>query len=374
MTELDLAELAVLWPRLETALGRDTAGPSAAPSGGSGGSNGSPAVIDIDTRDVMTLIEVGVHDLESQAIRLLNITPADRVLTLIRAHIAAHEQRRASSRAVLIKLRQAVRYRPELPEGLGPKHEPLTDAHRLAARAAIETIIQANEAIETARRRIERVQYRRSTLGVIEALPLWYAQLRDRNQPLAEHITEDARRWRRDARRVLRLRTAETPIGWNCPHHRGEPAELLRDGNEATLSAAVIAGTQPHQAAPLTWRNAESVHCPSCRQKWVGVEQLWALMQMINRVELEEYMTEQLANALDDQHLATTLLQCTACGGISSTEAWHTAALAERQQQEGDQATAEDLAELAAHDVCPRCKQVLDARAVEVAGVAVALP
>lgn len=274
-TELELRELIALWPRLEAALARDGAGPSAAPSGGGGGpAAGSPAVIDLDTERVRTLIALGVHEVEAEAIRILNITPPDKVIARLRAQLVVVQQRRADARAVLLKLRRLDRR--------------LTVDEHITAVTASADVYEARQAIAELQARLARVDYRRSTLGVLEKLPLWYAQLRDRDQPLAKNIAKDVQRWRRDARSVLRLQTREQPIGWTCPNHRDAPAELVRDRDEATLDPAVIAGRAPADgAAPLVWRRAESVHCPTCKTKWVGVEQMRVLMRMIDKAETE---------------------------------------------------------------------------------------
>lgn len=203
-TELDLAELAVLWPCLDAALARDTAGPSAEPTGSTGAVGaGSAAVLNLDVQHAQVEIAGGVARIEAEAQRLLNLTPA-----------------------------------------------------------------------------------RRTTLAVIEAMPDWYRQLRDRGQPLANHIRDDVPRWLRHARSVLRLRTREQPLGRMCPHHRDHPAELLREADEAVLSDAVRAGRQPPPGtAPLTWRRAESVRCPRCKLRWSGITELRVLMRMIEQAD-----------------------------------------------------------------------------------------
>jgi hypothetical protein len=275
-TELELRELIALWPRLEAALARDGAGPSAAPSGGGGGgpAAGSPAVIDLDTERVRTLIALGVHEVEAEAIRILNITPPDKVIARLRAQLVVAQQRRNNARAVLLKLRRLDRR--------------LTVDEHITAVTASAAVYEARKAIAELTARVARVQYRCSTLGVLEKMPTWYALLRDREQPLAEHIAKDVQRWRRDARSVLRLQTREQSIGWTCPNHRDAPAELVRDRDEATLDPAVIAGRRlTDGTAPLVWRRAESVHCPTCKTKWVGVEQMRVLMRMIDKAEAE---------------------------------------------------------------------------------------
>lgn len=199
-TQLDLAELAVLWPRLEAALGRDGAGPSSESERSSGPDPlGSPAVINLDVQQARAEIAVGVAEIEAEV---------ERLLKLDRRH--------------------------------------------------------------------------RSTQAIIEALPDWYQQLRDRNQPLAKHIADDVIRWSRVARTALRLRTVEYRIGWLCPNHRDRPAELVKDADEATLHPSIIAGREPPGGfPPLTWRYAESVHCPRCKERWAGIAQLRTLMRMI---------------------------------------------------------------------------------------------
>jgi hypothetical protein len=378
-TELELRELVALWPRLEAALARDGAGPSAAPSGGGGGgpAAGSPAVIDLDTERVRTLIALGVHEVEAEAIRILNITPPDKVIARLRAQLVVAQQRRNTARAVLLKLRRLDRR--------------LTVDEHITAVTASADVYEARKAIAELTARVARVQYRCSTLGVLEKMPTWYALLRDREQPLAEHIAKDVRRWRRDARSVLRLQTREQSIGWTCPNHRDAPAVLVRDRDEATLDPAVIAGRRlADGTAPLVWRRAETVHCPTCKTKWVGVEQMRILMRMIDRVELEEYMTEQLTKALEDEHLKILLWLCGECGKASSRDAWSTALWAERDRRRaGKGISAEELAEyeaegstskfgLADREVCPRCGFVHadnDGPGIEeVPGVAVALP
>lgn len=202
--ELDLAELAVLWPRLAAALARDAAGPSAEPTGSTSAVGaGSASVLNLDVQHVQVEIATGVARVEAEAVRIL----------------------------------------------------------RLAAA-------------------------RRDTLVVIEAMPGWYVQLKAREQPLARHIADDAQLWLRQARGVLRLRTREQPLGWLCPHHRDRPTELLRDADEATLDPAVLAGRQPPPGTPpLTWRRAESVHCPRCKQRWSGIAELRVLMRMIEQAD-----------------------------------------------------------------------------------------
>lgn len=387
--ELDLRELAVLWPRLEAALARDGAGPSAAPSGSSSVRAGSPAVIDLDTERVMTLIELGVHELEAEAIRLLNITPAEKVLAAQRAELASLVDQRRAARAELGLVRTMVTRRRREAIAIRGRAWPVvaTEYEQELAGAAIAAIAKANVESRRLAVRIARVEYRRSVEGVLEQLPVWYARLRDRKQPLAANIAKDVARWRRDARSVLRLRTREVPLGYACPHHRDEPAQLVRDRDEATLDDAILAG---RATGALKWRFAESVHCPHCDTKWVGVEQLRVLMLMIERVELEEYMTEALNAALDDEHMAIALWRCGECGKTSSRDAWQREWWAERSRRiAGQGIAAEQLAEYQAEgtaskyglderDVCPRCKYVhaddegpgID----EIDGVAVALP
>lgn len=205
--QLDLAELAILWPRLAAALARDTAGPSAEPTGSSAAVGaGSAAVLNLDVQDVQVEIATGVAKIEAEVVRLLRLEQAKR----------------------------------------------------------------------------------RSTLQVIEAMPDWYAQLRDRTQPLAAHIADDAKVWLRQARSVLRLRTREEPLGWKCPHHRDRPTELRRDADEAQLHAAVLAGRPtPPGHAPLTWKRAESVYCPRCKERWSGIAELRVLMRMIEQANAE---------------------------------------------------------------------------------------
>jgi hypothetical protein len=134
----------------------------------------------------------------------------------------------------------------------------------------------------------------RSTAGIIAAMPDWYVQLRNRNQPLAGPIKSDATSWLRTARSALRLRTYEEPIGWRCPDHRRDhPTELRREADEARLSSAVLAGRVPAldkvSGLPiepaLSWQHSESVFCPKCGRRWSGVAELRVLMRMIEQVE-----------------------------------------------------------------------------------------
>lgn len=277
-TELELAELSVLWPRLEEAVARDTAGPSAAPSGGGSGSRHSRSVIDVDTEDVRVIIATGVRRVEVETVRLLNITPAWRAVAGLRAQIQAHAQRRATAKATAQRI-----------AGRTQGRRATVDEH-VSVLDAVLTVVHADAAIESLLGRVARVQYRNSTAGVVELLPTWYAAMRDRELPYAQKVADEVRRWHRDARRVLGLRTREVSIGWHCPHHRDAPATLVRPADEAVLSPAITAGSHPRSDPPLRWRRYEKAFCPGCGQSWSGVEQLRVLMRMIDQVEEDEAM------------------------------------------------------------------------------------
>jgi hypothetical protein len=207
-TVLDLDQLAVLWPRLEAALARDTAGPSAEHGrSGNGGGEGSAAVLNLDVVQAVVEISTGAQAIAAEVVRILNLDSKQT----------------------------------------------------------------------------------RTTGALIEAMPDWYVQLRNRDQPVAKHIKDDATRWLRQARIVLRLRTHEAGLGRLCPEHRDtHPTELRREADEATLSPAVLAGRQqpigstglPLEAG-LTWKRSESVYCPKCKKRWDGVVELRVLMRMI---------------------------------------------------------------------------------------------
>lgn len=211
-TVLDLDELAVLWPHLDAALARDTAGPSAEMGrAGGGGGKGSPAVLNLDVEQAQVEITVGVQAIAAEVVRLLKL---DR-------------------------------------------------------------------------------DKARSTGAIIAALPDWYVQLRNRNQPLAGHIRSDVKTWLRTARSALRLRTYEAPLGWRCPDHRDRPTELRREADEARLSSTVLAGRKqqidkttgrPLEPA-LTWQHSESVFCPHCKKRWSGLAELRMLMRLIDHAD-----------------------------------------------------------------------------------------
>ena len=290
-TELDLRELGVLWSRLEEALQRDGVAPTAG-GGGGGGSSGksAPPPLDLDTQRAMVLIETELRDLEAEAIRILNIRPATAVLAELRRDrtrlLAASADAALNLMAMRGHRRTAVSLcHRDRPHVHGCRHQEL-------ARAEAEAL-RARNAIRDHDARIRRVEHRRTVAGLLELLPAWYVQLRDRKQPLARHLGQSTRRCLGHARDALRLQTREERIGWPCPHHRDEPAELVRDRDEARLSESVLAGrAQAVGEAPLTWKRAESVHCPKCKERWAGVEQLRVLMRMIEEADQARESTD----------------------------------------------------------------------------------
>lgn len=283
-TVLDLDQLAVLWPRLESALARDTAGPSSEHGrSGNHGGEGSAAVINIDVQRAMVEIAVGVDKIAAEVEALLNLDrrwrpSVRRYLAAIAAlgragadvDVAQAEVDRLVRNGLLTKARHLMHVRAELDDTV--------------------RILRRREAVVRQAKRNVRLNW---TSDVIAAMPDWYVQLRNRNQPLADHIKADAKTWLRQARTVLRLRTHETGIGRLCPDHRERPTELRREADEATLPVAVLAGRSqsidkasglPIEAA-LTWRRSDAVYCPTCKRRWSGVTELRVLMLMIETAD-----------------------------------------------------------------------------------------
>lgn len=376
-TEADLRELAVVFPRLEAALGSDGAGPSDPGAGGGrgGGSKSAPLLIDLDTNQARTLIESGAQQLAAEVRKLLNMQAPTAVLYRLRAQLRA-ELRQADAehageiRATAVAVVDAARH-------LDPAD--LSPVQRLVIEDALATIIAINARLRPLRELAGRIaliepqiEHRASTLGVLEAMPAWYAQLRSRHHPLADRIARQTRSWRHAAREALNLQTREQPLGYQCPHHPDEPTELVRDRDEAVLSPAVLAGSHPRWAPPLEWRRAQSVHCPHCKTRWNGAAQLRTLMLMIEQARTEDLvdgMTEAIAAAIDDEHLAVVLYRCNSCGGVSSRDAWAAAWNNARL----DAGVELEHAEITG--VCPRCGHVHQVDELEqLAGVAVVRP
>lgn len=245
-TELDLAELSILWPQLEEALARDAAGPSAASTGSGGGGAGSPAVINLDVEQARAELATGIERIAAEAERILN-----------------------------------------LGRGWRPSLKPVRDAEEQLAKARL-LVERAAAAVDHAKEEARR----RWTQDALDQMGIWYVQLRNRQQPLADHITADVQRWHRVARKALRLRSAEQPLDWRCPHHRDEPTELIREADEAILSDRLLSGRGQRLGddgkpieAPLTWRRADSVYCPRCKKRWAGMTELRVLMRMIEQAD-----------------------------------------------------------------------------------------
>lgn len=304
-TVLDLDELAVLWPRLEYAVARDTAGPSA--EHGRSGTRSADGwsskvaaadnaadfaaivkaakrqVINVDVERARAEITTGVDRIAAEAEALLNLDrhwrpSVRRYLVAIAAlgragddvDVAQAEVERLVRNGMLTKVNHIMRARAQLDEAV--------------------RVLRRREAVVRQAKRNVRINW---TSDVLVALPDWYVQLRNRNQPLAGHIRADAKTWLRQARTVLRLRTHEAGIGRLCPDHRDRPTELRREADEATLPVAVLAGRRqpidkasglPIDAA-LTWERSDAVYCPTCKRRWSGITELRVLMLMIETAD-----------------------------------------------------------------------------------------
>lgn len=278
-------ELIALWPRLEAGLARDGAGPSAAPSGSGGaGGNGSPAVADLDTVSIIARIERGVRELEGEALALLSLPSPKETAAALAASGERITARRRHHAAMLDGLQSHVRAQRDLVDAgdVAPDDlNDLLDRARPRGQQLLAALAAGDAAIARHSDRTIDINARATVVGTLAQLPVWHELLAAREQPLAQHIADDVHRWRRQARAALGLSTRDVALGYTCPHHRDQPAELILDRDEAHLSDDLL----EHGRGALVWRYAQSVHCPHCKKSWTGLADLRALMREIDAAE-----------------------------------------------------------------------------------------
>lgn len=92
----------------------------------------------------------------------------------------------------------------------------------------------------------------------LRALPRLASRLHDLAQIAAERrIEADIARWTRTVKFALGLRTRDTPIGWDCPHH-DEPCQLAAVGAEGFI----------RDDGTVHWEHAATIWCSLCGASW----------------------------------------------------------------------------------------------------------
>ena len=107
---------------------------------------------------------------------------------------------------------------------------------------------------------------RRPALTCLRAIP----RLHDRFTSLhwkshAEALDNDVRRWTRMTKLALGLRTADMPIGWDCPLH-DEPSPLTALGAEGFV----------RDDKTVMWQHSATIWCALCGASWLSDR--WALL------------------------------------------------------------------------------------------------
>lgn len=126
---------------------------------------------------------------------------------------------------------------------------------------AMETLRrEIPQAVTTASEDLGETWQPRPPLTCLRAIP----RLHDRFTILhrkshATRLEDDVRRWTRMTKLALGLRTADMPIGWDCPLH-------------AEASALVALGAEGFLRDDMTvmWQHAATIWCPLCGASWLA--------------------------------------------------------------------------------------------------------
>ena len=244
-----MAELLVLWPRLEAALARDGSGPGDQDKGGGKGGTkaGSPAPLDLDVQAAIVDIAYGAAAIVDELGHALGY----------RGTLTARDRRGVDGRPNLAGLNDvgiaAFRDDPVAIAYLG-HYQPMPDA----TTRNIRRIAPLRE--EAARR-----------MPVLLDVP-------DRGGPRLLRIARSAL--------LLDQRRKQRPE--RCPNCR--EAHLVEIGASAALHPAIIAGRPlPAGEEAITWpRLGLTVTCPSCHSRWHGPIELGKLGRLVEARNAED--------------------------------------------------------------------------------------
>lgn len=106
----------------------------------------------------------------------------------------------------------------------------------------------------------------RPPLTCLRAIPRLHDRLAALSMKTAATRLEDSvRQWTRITKLALGLRTADMPIGWDCPLHP-EPSALIALGAEGFLRDDMT----------IMWQHAATIWCPLCGASWLA--DCWPLL------------------------------------------------------------------------------------------------